>query len=71
MLTLRGPVVIAIASVYGTARNNISENTYFGVGTSNIANQKWKKQVLTQNFILNRMPLLSTSESQYNVLRKT
>ena len=46
---------------------NISKNTYFGVGNSNIANQKLKKQVLTQNFIRSRMPLFSASESQYNI----
>ena len=50
---------------------NISKNTYFGVGSSNIANQKLKKQVLTQNFILNRMPLFSASESQYNISKQT
>ena len=31
-----------------------------------IANLKLTKQVLTQNFILNRMALFSASESQYN-----
>ena len=40
------------------------------MGSSNIANQKLKKQVLTQNFILSRMPLFSASESQYNCISK-
>ena len=49
---------------------NISKNQYFGVGSSNIANRKLKKQVPTQNLILSRMPLFSASESQYNISKR-
>ena len=43
---------------------------YFGVGSSNIAIQNLKNEVLTQNFILSRMALFPASESQYNISKR-
>ena len=40
------------------------------MGSSNIANQNLKNQVLTQNLILSRMRLFSASESQYNISKR-